>query len=87
MRDGPMSRASLICSSEIIVLITLPSCASEAGPVLFGSLALEPTVQVWLGSLLVMLLGSLTLVELVDWQPPLPFSRMMPKAVSVAPPP
>ena len=52
------------------------------GPVLLGSLELLPTDQTRLGSRLVQLLGSLTLLVDAAWPPPLPFSNMTPSAVS-----
>ena len=51
------------------------SCSVLTGSVVFGTLESPPTAQIFLLSWLLREVGSLTLVQLLYWPPPPPFSN------------
>ena len=57
-------------------MIIFSSCSVVTGSVVFGRLESPPTIQIFLLSWLLRDVGSLTLVQLLYWPPPPPFSKI-----------
>ena len=57
-------------------MIIFSSCSVVTGSVVFGRLESPPSTQIFLLSWLLRDVGSLTLVQLLYWPPPPPFSKI-----------
>ena len=57
-------------------MIIFSSCSVVTGSVVFGRLESSLTIQIFLLSWLLRDVGSLTLVQLLYWPPPPPFSKI-----------